>query len=189
MIGSLRGILLQKRPDGVIVETGGVGYDVTVPLGVLSCLPSEGENIFLLIHTYVKEDALKLFGFLTDEQKHLFTKVMGVSGIGPKIALGILSAMSVEDFRRVIEDEDVDMLSRIPGLGKKTASRLILELKGKLPLPARAGGKEISDAESALVNLGYRRGDVVRTLSALHDKGISDLETLLKESLKKLTPV
>ena len=135
MIGSLRGILLQKRPDGIVVETGGVGYDVTVPLGVLSSLPGEGENVFLFIHTYVKEDALKLFGFLTEEQRHLFTKVMGVSGIGPKTALGILSAMSVEDFRRVVEDEDVDMLSRIPGLGKKTASRLILELKGKLPLP------------------------------------------------------
>jgi Holliday junction DNA helicase RuvA len=189
MIGSLRGTLLQKRPDGIVVETGGVGYDVTVPLGVLSSLPQEGESVFLLIYTHVKEDILKLFGFLTDEQKQLFTRVLGVSGIGPKTALGILSAMSVEDFRRVVEDEDVDMLSRIPGLGKKTASRLILELKGKLPLPTRAGGKEISDAESALVNLGYRRGDVVRVLSALNERGIIDFEMLIKESLKKLTPV
>ncbi|MDH4233447.1 MAG: Holliday junction branch migration protein RuvA, partial [Nitrospirota bacterium] len=128
MIGSLRGTVLARRPDNVIIEINGIGYQVNVPLNILANLPEEGKEVFLHIYTHVREDALQLFGFTSEDEKKIFTVLLGISGIGPKMALNVLSGLSYAEFLNAIDTEDVAMLCRIPGLGKKTAHRLILEL-------------------------------------------------------------
>lgn len=187
MIGSLRGKLISRRPDNVIVEAGGVGYQVNVPLSILSNLPEEGNTVFLNIYTHVREDALQLYGFATEDEKRIFTTLLGVTGIGPKMALNILSGISHDDFMRAIEEEDVALLCRIPGLGKKTAHRLILELREKLPRLGKARDKVFEDTLSALVNLGYKKSEAQESLEMAYKKGHKDIETLVKESLKYLT--
>lgn len=187
MIGSLRGKIISRRPDNVIVEAGGVGYQVNVPLSILSNLPAEGSTVFLNIYTHVREDALQLYGFATEDEKKIFTTLLGVTGIGPKMALNILSGISHDDFMRAIEEEDVALLCRIPGLGKKTAHRLILELREKLPRLGKARDKLFEDTLSALVNLGYKKSEAIESLEMAYKKGYKDIETLLKESLKYLT--
>ncbi|MBF0337451.1 MAG: Holliday junction branch migration protein RuvA [Nitrospirae bacterium] len=185
MIGSLRGRLMRKRATEVLVETNGVGYEVHVAIN--SELPGEGNEVFLYIHTHVREDALQLYGFMRDEERLLFSRLIGVSGIGPRIALATLSGLSVERFAAAIEGEDVAMLSRIPGIGKKTAQRLILELKGKLPSIVPAKDTQYEDALSALLTLGYKKADIVTTLDLLNKRGIKDIEALIREALKYLS--
>ncbi|MDI6744909.1 MAG: Holliday junction branch migration protein RuvA [Thermodesulfovibrionales bacterium] len=187
MIGSLRGKLISRRPDNVIVEAGGVGYQVNVPLSILSNLPEEGSAVFLNIYTHVREDALQLYGFATEDEKRIFTTLLGVTGIGPKMALNILSGISHDDFMRAIEEEDVALLCRIPGLGKKTAHRLILELREKLPRLGKVRDRVFEDTLSALVNLGYKKAEAIDSLEMAYKKGHKDIETLVKESLKYLT--
>lgn len=187
MIGSLRGKLISRRPDNVIVEAGGVGYQVNVPLSILSNLPEEGSTVFLHIYTHVREDALQLYGFATEDEKRIFTTLLGVTGIGPKMALNILSGIAHDDFMRAIEKEDVALLCRIPGLGKKTAHRLILELREKLPRAEKSRDRLFEDTLSALVNLGYKKSEAIESLEMAYKKGYKDIETLLKESLKYLT--
>jgi len=187
MIGSLRGKLISRRPDGVIVETGGVGYQVNVPLSILSNLPEEGSMVFLNIYTHVREDALQLYGFSTEDEKKIFTTLLGITGIGPKMALNILSGIAHDDFMRAIEEEDVALLCRIPGLGKKTAHRLILELKEKLPRAEKVRDKVFEDTLSALVNLGYKKAEAMESVDRAYRKGHKDIETLVRESLKYLT--
>lgn len=187
MIGSLRGKLISRRPDNVIVEVNGVGYHVNVPLNILSTLPEEGSNIFLHTYTHVREDALQLYGFSTEDEKKIFTTLLGITGIGPKMALNILSGISRNDFVEAIEKEDVALLCRIPGLGKKTAHRLILELRDKLPSAEKPKDRVFEDTLSALVNLGYKKSDAQESLEMAYKKGIKGIEGLLKESLKYLT--
>lgn len=187
MIGSLRGKLISRRPDNVIVEAGGVGYQVNVPLSILSNLPEEGNTVFLNIYTHVREDALQLYGFATEDEKRIFTTLLGVTGIGPKMALTILSGISHDDFMRAIEEEDVALLCRIPGLGKKTAHRLILELREKLPRLGKVRDRVFEDTLSALVNLGYKKAEAIESLEMAYKKGYKDIETLVKGSLKYLT--
>ena len=187
MIGSLRGKLISRRPDNVIVEAGGVGYQVNVPLSILSNFPAEGSTVFLNIYTHVREDALQLYGFATEDEKRIFTTLLGVTGIGPKMALNILSGISHDDFMRAIEEENVALLCRIPGLGKKTAHRLILELREKLPRLGKARDRLFEDTLSALVNLGYKKAEAIESLEMAYKKGHKDIETLVKESLKYLT--
>ena len=157
MIGSLRGKVASRRPDNIVIDVNGVGYLVHVPLPILSNLPAEGQEVFLLIYTHVREDSIQLFGFSSEDQKRVFSTLLGVSGIGPKMAMNILSGISHDDFLKAIEKEDVDMLCRVPGLGRKTVHRLILELREKLPSSAGTGDVVFEDALSALVNLGYKR--------------------------------
>lgn len=191
MIGTLRGRLTHKSPQGVIIDVGGVGYMVTVPTGTLAELPPEGREAFLFIHTHVREEALQLFGFPDEEQKRLFLALMNISGIGPKVALSIVSAMPIESFVRAVEAADTTTLARVPGLGKKTAQRIVLEMKGKLPTDeaavVAAYGSAFEDALSALLNLGYKRADAQLALEAVRGKVADDLEALLKEALKYLT--
>jgi Holliday junction DNA helicase RuvA len=187
MIGSLRGKLIMRKPDHVLVEVHGVGYQVNVPLNTLSDLPVEGNEVFFHIHTHVREDALLLFGFTTEEEKRIFTTLLGVSGIGPKMGITILSGLSHKDLIRAIDSEDVAILCRIPGLGKKTAQRLILELKGKLPSVTKPHDRIFEDTLSALVNLGYKKADAQECLERAYKKGIPDIEGLLRESLRYLT--
>ncbi len=188
MIGSLRGKIASRRPDTVVIDVNGVGYLVHVPLHVLSNLPGEGHEVFLQIYTHVREDSIQLFGFASEDQKKVFTTLLGIAGIGPKMAMNILSGISHDDFLEAIGKEDVEMLCRVPGLGKKTAHRLILELREKLPSPGGPRDRVFEDALSALVNLGYKKNVAHAFLETTYRKGVTDIESLLKETLKQLIP-
>src|SRR5262249_21966025 len=136
MIALLRGTLLEKHPNQAIVEAGGVGYDVTIPVSTFTHLPDTGGEVRLRIHTHVREDVLALYGFLSQDEKALFEKLIGVSGIGPTLAVKILSGLAAVDLINSIRRGEVDQLVRIPGIGKKTAERMVLELRDKLPAAA-----------------------------------------------------
>lgn len=193
MIASLKGIVQSKKPEGVIVDVSGIGYHVFVPLCSLGEIPEPGNSVFLHTYTHVREDILQLFGFLSEEEKKIFKILMGISGIGPKLGLAILSGMPVQKFVESVHNEDVTMLSTIPGLGKKTASRVVLELKGKLPSPADSGtaasaeSAAAGDSISALVNLGYKKSLSERAVQKAVDSGASAIEDIIKEALKYLT--
>lgn len=186
MIGSLRGRLILKRPDNIIIETGGVGYQVMVPVNLLSSLPEVGEEVFLHIHTHVREDSLQLYGFPSEEEKRIFTTLLGITGIGPKMALNILSGFTARDFLKAIDSEDVALLCRVPGLGKKTAHRLILELREKL-VTREVKDRVFDDTLSALINLGYKRSEAMDALERAYKGGHTRVEDLLKEALRYLT--
>jgi len=187
MIGSLRGTVLVRRPDNVIIDVNGVGYQLQLPLNALADLPAEGKEVFLHIYTHVREDALQLFGFTYEDDKKIFMVLLGISGIGPKMALNILSGLSHEEFLNALDTEDVAMLCRIPGLGKKTAQRLILELREKLPSSTGTKDRIFEDTLSALMNLGYKRNIAQEFLEKSYKQGFNDIEGLLKETLKQLT--
>jgi Holliday junction DNA helicase RuvA len=162
MIAHLRGKVLSKQPNQVIVEAAGVGYDVTISIPTFSSLPNPGSEVALHIHTHVREDSLSLFGFVRAQEKQLFEKLISVSGIGPKLAITILSGMQTEQMVAAIRGNDLAQLTKIPGIGKKTAERMVLELKDKLesfgiqPAAPKANALQ-EDVISALVNLGYQR--------------------------------
>jgi holliday junction DNA helicase RuvA len=198
MIAHLRGTLLVKHPNQAIVETHGVGYDVTISVPTFSELPAAGSEVALHIHTHVREDALSLYGFLRLEEKRLFEKLLTVSGIGPKLAITILSGMPADEMVGAIRGGDLARLTRIPGIGKKTAERMVLELRDKLP-PV-AGTTEVSvpqasqveeDVISALVNLGYQRAAaekvVVATRNGKPAVGAATFETLFRDALGALS--
>ena len=162
MIAHLRGRILEKHPTYLILEAGGVGYEVTISIPSFSGLPAEGAEVSLYIHTHVREDSLALYGFLRREEKELFERLISVSGIGPKLAITVLSGMAADALVTALRGNDLTTLTRIPGVGKKTAERMVLELRDKLeglaaaPAPAPASRME-EDVVSALVNLGYQR--------------------------------
>ncbi len=171
MIAHLRGKLLAKTPHNVIVEAAGVGYEVAISIPTYTGLPGEGAEVSLHIYTHVREDALALFGFVDPVEKRLFEKLFSVSGIGPKLALTVLSGLSTERLVAAIRGQDHAMLTRIPGIGKKTAERVVLELKDKLEEmgPTAIPGVSAPVAEdviSALVNLGYQRPAALKALEA-----------------------
>jgi len=171
VIAHLRGRLLFRHPGQVVVETAGVGYELTISIPTFSALPDAGAEVSLYVYTHVREDALALFGFLRAEEKRLFEKLLAVSGIGPKLAITILSGMPTENMIAAIRGNDIAQLTRIPGIGRKTAERMVLELRDKLdsfaatPPTTPAGGME-EDAISALVNLGYQRGIAEKAVAA-----------------------
>ncbi|HZQ17496.1 MAG TPA: Holliday junction branch migration protein RuvA [Terriglobales bacterium] len=179
MIAHLRGKLIARRPNQVIVETMGVGYDVTISVPTFSELPSLGSEVALHIHTHVREDQIALYGFLRPEEKQLFEKLITVSGIGPKLAITILSGMPAEEMTGAIRGNDVVRLTKIPGIGRKSAERMVLELRDKLP-PVGAGQVQVvpalntvqEDVLSALVNLGYQRPVAEKALSGV-EKDVS----------------
>ena len=163
MIAHLRGALISKQPNHAIVEAGGVGYEVAISIPTFTSLPEVGQPVALHIHTHVREDALALFGFLRMEEKRLFEKLIAVSGIGPRLAMTVLSGMPTEAMVTAIRSNDPAQLTKIPGVGKKTAERMVLELRDKLEgiMPAAqakaAAGPLHDDVLSALLNLGYQR--------------------------------
>lgn len=181
MIAHLRGKLISRRPNLVIVETGGVGYEVTISVPAFGELPSLGSEVALHIHTHVREDQLALYGFLRHEEKELFEKLITVSGIGPKLAITILSGMPADDMVNSIRANDLARLTKIPGIGRKTAERMVLELRDKLPpvgadqvhvMPSLSATQE--DVLSALVNLGYQRAAAEKALASLKENGSFD---------------
>ena len=197
MIAHLKGQLIYKSPEHAVVDVNGVGYKVFTPLSTYYSLPKPGESISLRIHTRVREDELKLFGFLTKEEQTIFEKLITINKVGPKLALGILSGMSPADLLTAIKNNDAARLSAIPGVGKKTAERLALEMKDKLsdlglemehrPDPSYPVGF-YEDALSALVNLGYKKPQAEKALKSAYNINGPDslLEDLIKESLNKL---
>ena len=200
MIASLRGVLLEKHPNQVIVECSGVGYDVTIPVSTFSLLPEAGREVTLRIHTHVREDAFSLFGFLTPNEKLLFEKLTGVSGIGPKLAITVLSGLPVADLVAAIRGGVLDVLVKVPGIGKKTAERIVLELKDKLDLlgavastsqiaagrPKSAFSQAEEDVISALINFGSNRASSEAAILKAKQEGASgdDFESLFRRALK-----
>ena len=195
MIAHLHGRLLAKRPNQAIVETGGVGYDVTVSVPTFLDLPRVGGEVELHVHTHVREDQIALYGFLGLAEKHLFEKLITVSGIGPKLAITILSGMAADEMVGAIRSNDVARLTRIPGIGKKTAERMVLELRDKLPVQGAedmkvppAMGEVEEDVLSALMNLGYQRATAERALMAVTKNGKeAAFETTFREALGVLS--
>lgn len=195
MIAHLRGKLLAKHPNQVIVETAGVGYDVTISVPTFSGLPETGSEVAVHIHTHVREDVIALYGFLRSSEKTLFEKLITVSGIGPKLAITILSGMAADEMVGAIRGNDVARLTRIPGIGKKTAERLVLELRDKLPetissvvsaAPAFSAVEE--DVLSALVNLGYQRLPAEKAVAAIIKRGPSgSFDQLFRAALGELS--
>jgi holliday junction DNA helicase RuvA len=196
MIGLLRGRLLEKRPNQVILDVGGVGYLVSVPLSTFAALGEIHTEVTLLIHTHVREDALALYGFLSQREKHLFELLLGASGVGPSLALKILSGMNAEELVPAIRSGDLGRLTKIPGVGRKTAERMVVELKDKLeavPIedekraPASPAGVE-ADVKSALINLGYDERIAESSVKdAKRAAGPANFEKLLREALSSLS--
>jgi len=197
MIAWLSGRLMHKATDYLIIDVSGVGYQIAVPLSTYCGIPDDGEDVSLHIHTHVREDSLSLFGFLTEAEKDMFLLLLGVSGIGPKLALAILSSLSVLDLSRAIQASDASRLCTIPGIGKKTAARMVLELKDKMKLimpahPAPSSGSavasdDIEDAISALVNLGYKRPQAEEAVRRIrHARPHLGVEELIREALQML---
>jgi len=194
MIAHLRGKLLAKHPNQAIVETAGVGYDVTISVPTFSDLPAVGGDVALHIHTHVREDVIALYGFLRPSEKLLFEKLITVSGIGPKLAITILSGMAADEMVGAIRGNDIPRLTRIPGIGKKTAERMVLELRDKLPQPGPAAAPVVAvtateeDVLSALLNLGYQRAAAEKALAAITKNGRGGtFDSLFRESLAALS--
>jgi Holliday junction DNA helicase RuvA len=195
MIAQLRGTLGDKRPNQVLVDVGGVGYLVHIPLSTFYALGDLHSNVTLLIHTQVREDAISLYGFLSAREKHLFELLISASGVGPVLALKILSGMSVDDLVPAVRSGDLARLTRIPGVGRKTAERMIVELRDKLaameipedarkPVTPTDGGDEVV---FALTNLGYDRSVAENAVEAVRNNGNAiDFEPLLRASLHRL---
>jgi holliday junction DNA helicase RuvA len=195
VIGFLKGTLAAKQPPTLLVDVSGVGYELEAPMSTFYGLPAVGEAVALFTHLVVREDAHILFGFGTDSERRLFRGLLKVSGVGPKIALGILSGASVDDFLRIIEAEDVAMLTRIPGIGRKTAERVIIEMRDsvqKLAAPESGTGAALrsttastpqSEAFVALIALGYKPPEVTRLLKAADEPGLSTTE-IIRRALK-----
>lgn len=193
MIARLSGVLEDKAPDELIVNVGGVGYLVYVSLQTFYRLPGLGEQVSLHIHTNMREDALQLFGFLEEHEKASFLLLKGVSGIGPRLALNILSGIPVEDLEDALRASDVTRLVAIPGVGKKTAERLVVELREKVGALTDGAGVPgadspvSADAVSALINLGYRQAQAEKAVHNALRNGATDLTGIIQESLRSLS--
>jgi Holliday junction DNA helicase RuvA len=200
VIGSIRGRLIAKQPPDVVVEAAGVGYEIQIPMTTLFQLPALGEEVMLLTHFVVRDDAQLLYGFVNDTDRQLFRQLIKVNGVGPKLALAILSGMDAVAFARCVDRNDVSALVALPGVGKKTAERLIVEMRDKLGdwlsqlSPAHDGGSvdgvviqhgdPMADAESALVALGYKPQEAARMVSSIKSDGEQDSETLIRLALR-----
>jgi len=193
VIAHLRGKLLSKHPNQAVLEAGGVGYDVVISVPTFTELPETGGEVALHIHTHVREDALSLYGFLRADEKRLFERLIAVSGIGPKLAITILSGMPTDQMVAAIRGNDAALLTRIPGIGRKTAERMVLELRDKLEAfaatpSAPAATPVEEDVLSALMNLGYGRPAAERALSAAALNGkSSSFDVLFREALAALS--
>jgi Holliday junction DNA helicase RuvA len=198
MIAFLRGRVLEKHPNRVIVDVGGVGYDVAVPLSTFYTTGEAGAEVSLRVHTHVREDQLALFGFATALELTVFERLIAISGIGPKLALAVLSGIEPRELIAALQRDDVARLTRIPGIGKKTAERIVLELRDRLPKamaalavgapPPPAVDALRDDLASALINLGYQRQTIDKTLDRiLKDHPDATFENVLRVALKDLS--
>ena len=199
MIGQIRGILLEKNPPQLLLDVQGVGYEIDAPLSTFSQLLAVGQEMRLYTHFVVREDAHHLYGFYTREERQLFRTLLKANGVGPKLALTILSSTSIDEFVRSVLNNDTASLIKLPGIGKKTAERLIIDMRDKLSdwyqvpphqshLPTSSTRHHIlQDAIAALVVLGYKTLDANRTVTQLDD-GLASCEELIRRALKEMTP-
>jgi len=192
VIGSLRGKLVAKRPPWLMLEVAGVGYELEAPMSTFYRLPEIGSELTLVTHLVVREDSHALYGFLTEAERALFRSLLKVSGVGARIGLGVLSGMSVEGFCRSIREKDLASLTRIPGVGRKTAERLLVEMPDRLPDAAaasgagpRANGGAKGEAEEALLALGYKPAEVERLMRGIDADGLTT-EQLIREALRRV---
>ncbi|MDT8893731.1 Holliday junction branch migration protein RuvA [Halomonas sp. I1] len=197
MIGRLRGTLLEKQPPWLVVDVAGVGYELEASMTTLLALPGDGEAVSLYTHLSIRDDAHLLYGFAREQERSLFRALIKVNGIGPKLALAILSGMDEDAFIRCVMDNDIKALTRLPGVGKKTAERLVIEMRDRFPhwqagtdvsaddvgtgASAPAAKDPLADAEAALVSLGYKPSEATRMLSGLEDEGST--EAMIKAAL------
>jgi Holliday junction DNA helicase RuvA len=202
LIAQLSGKLASKQPNTIIIDIGGVGYEVTIPLSTFYELGDAGSDVTLTIHTYFREDLIQLFGFWTPREKEMFLRLTSVSGIGPKLAITMLSGMPASELIQAIRNNDVLRLTAIPGVGRKTAERVVVELRDKIaalaltpeeePAGARAAsaarGDIRDDTISALIALGYQRAQAERAVSAaIGEEGERSIEAVLKRALRRLS--
>lgn len=194
MIAHVRGHLVVKTPQYAVIDVNGVGYKVFIPLTTFTRLPHDNAEIILHTYTHVREDAILLYGFSSAEERDFFTTLLTISGVGPKMGLNLLSGSSLSDLMKIVESEDTKRLSMIPGVGKKTAARIILELKEKLPvLGDSEGGTGMghtiaADALSALINLGYPRAQAYEAVRKVREQDRDiPVESLIREALKTLS--
>ena len=194
MIGSLIGLIKEKKPSLLLLEVNGVGYEIHVPLSTSFQLPKDGESAYLLTHLIVREDQHTLYGFATEEERNLFRTLIKISGVGAKMALTILSGINVNGFIQSVINKDIDTLVHLPGIGKKTAERLIVEMKDRIDgitdnLESSAGSMSensiVIEARNALVNLGYKSNEAKKILDNIDTKELS-VEELLRQALKSL---
>jgi Holliday junction DNA helicase RuvA len=202
MIGRVRGTLVHKQPPDILVEVGGVGYEIQVPMTTLFQLPELGAEVSLVTHFVVREDAQLLYGFIDERDRGLFRQLIRISGVGPKLALTILSGMDAASFARCVQRDDISSLVALPGVGKKTAERLLVEMRDKMkdwlgqvdavegvsaggavPVPVTS---MISDAEGALVALGYKPQEASRMVAAVNDDNAANSEDLIRRALKSV---
>jgi Holliday junction DNA helicase RuvA len=190
MIGSIHGYILSKTPPRVTVEAGGLGYELEAPMSTYFHLPQIGAEVRLLTHLYVREDAHVLYGFRTEDERRLFRSLIKISGVGPKIALALLSGVSVEAFARCVQEQDVDALTRVPGIGRRIAERLVVEMRdrlageaGKESRPSDLGGAPEREAFNALMALGYKPAEATRLLRAAGGEQRST-EELIRRALQ-----
>lgn len=197
MIGRISGVLLRKQGTEVLVDVSGVGYDLQVPMTTLFQLPAPGEPVTLITHHAVREDAHTLYGFVSERDRELFRHLIRISGVGPKLALTILSGMDARSFVRAVQAGDLTALVALPGVGKKTAERLLVEMRDRLsdwitelsesgaPAPAPAGpADKVAEAEEALVSLGYKPAEAARLIAAADEDSIDSSEELIRRALK-----
>ncbi len=195
MIGRLHGVLLRKEPPALLVDVGGVGYELEAPMTAFYELPAVGEPVVLYTHLVVREDAHLLYGFVREGQRRLFRELLKVNGVGPRVALAVLSGLSDEEFSRCVAGEDIARLTKVPGIGRKTAERLVIEMRDKLPsdgaVPTAASttagpvlpGDPVSEAVSALVSLGYKPNEASRAVRGVSTHGMS-AEEIIRQALK-----
>ncbi len=194
MIGSLNGLIISKKPSEVLLEVNGIGYEVYIPLSTSFKLPSVDQTVQLLTHLIVREDQHTLYGFITEDERKLFRALIKISGVGAKLALRILSGINVEGFIRSVQMQDVDTLVHLPGIGKKTAERLLIEMKdkvgqmGDIALNDAIESKDlriIQEAHNALTSLGYKSVEARKILDGIDSNGLT-VEALLKQALQSL---
>ena len=193
MIGSLIGLIKEKTPSSILLEVNGIGYEIAVPLSTSFQLPNVGESAYLLTHLVVREDQHSLYGFATDEERKLFRALIKISGVGAKLAITILSGTNVNGFIQSVVNEDIDALVHLPGIGKKTAERLVVEMKDKVSeissdensFSQNTENSAVAEAMNALVNLGYKTKDAKNILDKIDSDGLS-VEELIRQALKSL---
>ncbi len=199
MIGLLRGVLLQKEPPALLLEAGGVGYEVEAPMTTFYDLPAVGQSITLYTHLVVREDAHLLYGFSRESQRRLFRGLLKVNGVGPRVALAVLSGLSEQELVRCLTTEDVGRLTKVPGIGRKTAERLIIELRDKVTAPAMTaavapGGvatpvvaDPVDEAVAAMIALGYKPPEATRAVRAVASDGLESAE-IIRRALRAMAP-
>ena len=193
MIGSLIGLIKEKTPSAILLEVNGIGYEISIPLSTRFQLPKVGESAFLLTHLVVREDQHSLYGFATEEERKLFRALIKISGVGAKLAITILSGTNVTGFIQSVVNEDIDALVHLPGIGKKTAERLVVEMKDKISeisdeqqnLQDSGVNSAVAEAINALVNLGYKTKDAKNILDKIDSEELS-VEDLIRQALKSL---